>query len=103
MHVKKGDTVIVIAGKDKGRKGKILRADPKANRVVVEGVNKVKKHTKPNRSNPQGGILSIEAPLHVSNVMYYDQKANRPTRIGYRILKTGEKVRYSKVTNDSLD
>ena len=103
MNVKKGDTVIVIAGKDKGRKGKVLKADPKAGRVVVEGVNKVKKHTKPSRKNTQGGILSVEAPLHVSNVMIYDSKANRPTRVGHKVLKTGQKVRYSKVTGDTLD
>ena len=103
MNVKKGDTVIVIAGKDKGRRGKVLKADPKAGRVVVEGVNKVKKHTKPSRKNTQGGILSVEAPLHVSNVMIYDSKANRPTRVGHKVLKTGQKVRYSKVTGDTLD
>ena len=103
MNIKKGDTVVIIAGKDKGKRGKVLAVDPKTNRVVVEGANKVKKHQKPNRSNPQGGILSVEAPLNASNVMYLDAKANRPTRIGYKVLKTGEKVRYSKVTGDTIE
>jgi len=103
MNIKKGDTVVVIAGKDKGKKGKVLKVLPKENRVVVEGVNKVKKHQKPSRTAPQGGILTVEAALHISNVMLWDKKADRPTRIGKQILKTGEKVRISKKTGETLD
>ena len=74
IHVKKGDTVIVISGKDKGKKGRVLEAYPKENKVLVEGVNMVKKHSRPTQSNPQGGILNQEAPVHASNVMLVDPK-----------------------------
>ena len=80
LHVKTGDTVVVITGKDKGKKGRVLAAFPKENRVLVEGVNMVKKHTKPNPNNPQGGIVTQEAPIHVSNVMIADPKTGEPTR-----------------------
>ena len=85
MHVKKGDKVIVITGKDKGKTGVILAAYPKENRVLVEGVNIVKKHSKPSQVNPQGGIINQEAPIHVSNVMPIDPKTGKPTRVGYKI------------------
>ena len=75
MHVKKGDKVVVISGKDKGKEGTILEAYPKKERVLVEGVNYVKKHAQPSQDNPQGGILTIEAPVHVSNVMPVDPKS----------------------------
>ena len=84
MHVKKGDKVMVITGKDKGKTGVILAAFPKKNRVLVEGVNIVKKHSKPSQVNPQGGIISQEAPIHVSNVMLIDPKTGEPTRVGYK-------------------
>lgn len=74
MHVKKGDKVKVITGKDKGKSGKVLAAFPKKDRVLIEGINMVKKHTKPSNVNPQGGILNVEAPIHVSNVMLIDLK-----------------------------
>ncbi|AOV06528.1 50S ribosomal protein L24 [Sporosarcina ureilytica] len=83
MHVKKGDKVRVISGKDKGKDGVILAGFPGKDRVLVEGVNIVKKHTKPNQENPQGGIVSVEAPIHVSNVMLIDPKSGEPTRVGY--------------------
>ena len=82
MHVKKGDKVMVISGKDKGKTGVILAALPKKDRVLVEGVNIVKKHSKPSQMNPQGGIISQEAPIHVSNVMPLDPKTGEPTRVG---------------------
>lgn len=85
MHVKKGDKVKVITGKDKGKEGVILAAYPKQDRVLVEGVNIVKKHVKPNQLNPQGGIVSQEAAIHVSNVMLIDPKSGEPTRVGYKI------------------
>ena len=84
MHVKKGDKVMVISGKDKGKTGVILSAFPKKDRVLVEGVNIVKKHSKPSQMNPQGGIISQEAPIHVSNVMPIDPKTGEPTRVGYQ-------------------
>ena len=84
MHVKKGDKVIVITGKDKGKTGVILAAFPKKNRVLVEGVNIVKKHSKPSQVNPQGGIINQEAAIHVSNVMPIDPKTGKPTRVGYK-------------------
>ncbi|MBL4954569.1 50S ribosomal protein L24 [Neobacillus sp. OS1-32] len=95
MHVKKGDKVRVISGKDKGKTGVILAAYPKDNRVLVEGVNIVKKHSKPSQANPQGGILSFEAPIHVSNVMPIDPKTGNPTRVGYKTVD-GKKVRVAK-------
>ncbi|EIT84046.1 50S ribosomal protein L24 [Fictibacillus macauensis ZFHKF-1] len=95
MHVKKGDKVQVISGKDKGKQGVILEAFPKQNRVLVEGVNIVKKHSKPSQVNPQGGIVSQEAPVHVSNVMPLDPKTNVPTRVGYKEVD-GKKVRVAK-------
>lgn len=103
MHVKKGDTVVVISGKDKGKKGKVLQAFPKKDRVIVEGVNMVTKHQKPNQQMQQGGIISHEAAIHVSNVMIFDKKANQGVRVGYKALANGEKVRVSKKTGEVLD
>ncbi|WP_044895203.1 50S ribosomal protein L24 [Bacillus alveayuensis] len=102
MHVKKGDKVQVISGKDKGKQGVVLAAFPKKNRVLVEGVNIVKKHAKPSQLNPQGGIISKEAPIHVSNVMPLDPKTGTPTRVGYKIVD-GKKVRYAKKSGEILD
>lgn len=95
MHVKKGDQVQVITGKDKGKQGVILKAMPSKNRVIVEGVNVMKKHAKPSQGNPQGGILEIEAPIHASNVMPIDPKTGKPTRVGYKVVD-GKKVRVAK-------
>ncbi len=102
MHVKKGDKVKVITGKDKGKTGIVLAVFPKKNRVIVEGVNIVKKHAKPSQENPQGGILDIEAPIHASNVMPLDPKTGEPTRVGYKI-ENGKKVRYAKKSGAVLD
>lgn len=95
MHVKKGDKVKVITGKDKGKSGKVLMTFPKKDRVLIEGINMVKKHTKPSNVNPQGGILNVEAPIHVSNVMLLDPKTGEPTRVGYEV-KGDKKVRVAK-------
>jgi large subunit ribosomal protein L24 len=103
LHVKKDDTVIVITGKDKGKKGRIIAAYPRENRVLVEGVNMVKKHAKPTQQNPQGGILDQEAPIHVSNVMLVDPKTNKPTRVGYKVLENGQKVRVAKKSGEVID
>ena len=99
MKVRKGDTVLVISGKDKGAKGKVLQAYPAKNKVLVEGVNRIKKHTPIStnqRGSQSGGIVTQEAPIHVSNVMIVDSDG-KPTRIGYRVdEETGKKVRISK-------
>jgi large subunit ribosomal protein L24 len=102
MHVKKGDKVMIISGKDKGKAGVILAAFPKQDRVLVEGVNIVKKHSKPSQVNPQGGIISHEAPVHVSNVMPIDPKSGEPTRVGYKTVD-GKKVRVAKKSGEVLD
>jgi large subunit ribosomal protein L24 len=98
MKVKKGDTVVVIAGKDKGAKGKVIQAYPDRQRVLVEGVNRIKKHTRitqTQRGAQSGGIVTQEAPIHVSNVMVVDSDG-KPTRVGYRIGEDGKKVRVSR-------
>ncbi|WZL72623.1 50S ribosomal protein L24 [Clostridiaceae bacterium 35-E11] len=102
MHVKKGDTVVVISGKDKGKKGKVLQAMPKKDRVIVEGVNMLTKHQKPNAKVQQGGIVHQEGPIHVSNVMLWDAKAKAPTRVGHKI-ENGKKVRISKKTGEIIE
>lgn len=102
MHVKKGDKVKVLTGKDRGKEGTILEAFPKKDRVLVEGVNMVKIHAKPSQENPQGGILNIEAPIHVSNVLPIDPKTGEPTRVGYEV-RDGKKVRIAKKSGEPLD
>ncbi|MCF6139463.1 50S ribosomal protein L24 [Pseudalkalibacillus berkeleyi] len=102
MHVKKGDKVQVISGKDKGKQGVVLQALPKQNRVIVEGINVVKKHAKPSQDNPQGGILNVEASVHASNVMPIDPKSGEPTRVGYK-EENGKKVRVAKKSGEALD
>ena len=107
MKIRKNDNIIVIAGNSKGSTGKVLKVFPKQNRVIVEGVNLRKRHTKPNQANPQGGIIEMEAPIEASNVMLIDPKTNEPTRIGSKIIiddKTGKKkiVRVSKTSGEML-
>ena len=101
MNLLKGDKVIVIAGKDKGKTGTIQKVDPKSNRVVVEGVNLRKKHKKPTQANPEGSIIEVYAPIHASNVMLEDPKTKKPTRIGHKVVK-GEKVRVAKKSGTVL-
>jgi large subunit ribosomal protein L24 len=104
VKVKKGDTVVVIAGKDKGAKGKVLAALPTQNKVIVEGINRVKKHTRirtTQRGGKTGGIVTQEAAIHVSNVMVVDSDG-KPTRVGYRIGEDGRKVRISRRTSKEL-
>ena len=104
MKIKKGDTVRVIAGKDKDKEGKVLRVEPKTGRVVVEGVNIVTKHMKPSAQNQQGGIVTREAPLHASNVMYLHN--GKPTRIGFQITQENGKTvkkRVAKSTGEVID
>lgn len=102
MHVKKGDTVVVISGKDKGKKGKVLAAMPKANRVIVEGANMITKHKKPSGQMQQGGIIHQEGPIHVSNVMLYCNKDKTGVRVGSKVLDNGEKVRVCKKCGEVL-
>lgn len=107
MKIRKDDNVIVIAGNNKGKKGKVLKVFPKENRVIVEGVNIQKRHTKPNQANPQGGIIEKEASINASNVMVLDPKSNEPTRVGKKIIiddKTGKKrsARISRASGEML-
>ena len=102
MHVKKGDKVMVISGKDNGKTGVVLAAFPKKDRVNVEGINIVKKHSKPSQLNPQGGINDQEAAIHVSNVMPIDPKTGEPTRVGSKTVD-GKKVRVAKKSGEILD
>ena len=103
MHIKKGDTVIVITGKDKSKKGEVLQAIPSTERIIVEGVNMATKHQKPSQKVQQGGIIHQEAPIHVSNVMLFDAKAKAATRVKYTNLEDGKKVRVSVKSGEVLD
>ncbi len=103
MHVKKGDTVKVLAGRDKGKQGQIIRSLPKENRVVVEKVNLVKRHQKPTPDLPEGGIITKEAPIDVSNVMIICKACKKPTRIAHKFLDNGKKVRTCKHCGATLD
>ena len=102
LKLKKGDNVVVITGRDKGLKGEILRVIPSTQRVLVQGVNTVTKHSKPSLKT-KGGIEKIEVPIHISNVAIADPKEGTPTRIGYRSLKDGKKVRFAKKSGEILD
>ena len=107
MKLKKEDNVIVVAGNFKGKTGKILKVFPKKNRVIIEGVNLRKRHTKPNQQNPQGGIIEKESSIHASNVMLLDPKTNESSRIGKKVIiddKTGKKrsVRISRTSGEML-
>src|SRR5262245_65300021 len=102
-RIRKGDVVVVIAGRDRGKSGKVLSVDPGMGKVVVEKVNMIKRHTKPNQKVKQGGILEREAPFAVSNVMYLCPVTQKPTRLGVRTLDDGRRVRFSKKSNDSVE
>ena len=101
LHIKKGDTVYVNAGNDKGQTGKVLSVDKAKDRVIVEGVNMVSKHTKPNSKQPQGGIIKQEAPIHISNLNLIDPQSGKPTRVGYR-MEGDKKVRYAKKSGEEI-
>ena len=101
LHVKTGDLVYVISGKDKGKTGKVLKVFPKKGKVVVEGINMITKHMKPTPINPQGGDVTKEAAIFSSKVMLFDEKAGKPTRVGHKVVD-GKKVRYSKVSGEVL-
>ena len=101
IHIKKGDTVYVNAGNDKGKTGKVLEVIVDRDRAVVEGVNIVRKHTKPNSAHPQGGIIKQEASVHISNLNLIDPKSGKATRVGYRV-QDGKKVRYAKKSGEEI-
>lgn len=103
MKIRKNDTVLVIAGKDKGKKGKVRKAMPKEQKVIVEGVNMIKRHSKARGVARQAGIIELEAPIHVSNVMLICSKCNKPTRVGYRFLEDGRKVRICRSCDEVID
>ena len=101
FNIKKGDTVFVNAGNDKGKTGKVLEVIREKDRVVVEGINLVSKHTKPNAKAPQGGILKQEAGIHISNVQLIDPKSGKPTRVGHKFVD-GKKIRYAKKSGEEI-
>lgn len=102
MHIKKGDTVYVLSGEDRGKQGRVLSVDATKNRAIVEGVNIVSKSTKPTAKYPQGGIVKMEAPINISNLSLIDPKSGKPTRIGIRVNDKGEKVRYAKNSGEEI-
>lgn len=103
LHVKKNDMVMIMAGKDKGKTGKVLRVFADKNRVIVENLNQVKRHTRPTQTNTQGGIIEKEAPLHASNVLLVCGSCNKPVRTGIRALEDGSKARFCKKCNEIVD
>ena len=105
MRIVKNDTVMVISGNHRGKTGQVLKVFPDKQRVIIKGVNLVKRHTKPTQKNPQGGIVEKEAPIHLSNVMLYDEKSKRPTRVRYKKLsdEKGSKVRVSAVSDEVIE
>ena len=101
IHIKKGDTVYVNAGNDKGKTGKVLSVIPSKDRAIVEGVNMVSKHTKPNSKQPQGGIIKQEAGIHISNLQLIDPQSGKPTRVGHKVVD-GKKIRYAKKSGEEI-
>ncbi|MBQ2842941.1 MAG: 50S ribosomal protein L24 [Alistipes sp.] len=102
LHIKKGDTVLVIAGDNKGQQGKVLKVEVSKQRAIVEGVNLCKKATKPNAQNPQGGIIEKEAPIHVSNLQVLDPKSGKLTKVGRKANAEGKLVRYAKKSGEEI-
>ncbi len=102
-RIRKGDTVVVVSGRERGKTGKVLSVDLRAGKVIVEKLNIIKRHTKPNQKVKQGGILEREAPLQISNVMYFCPVTQKPARIGIRVLEDGRRVRFSKKSNEIVE
>jgi len=102
IKIKKGDEVVVIVGRDKGKKGNVLRVIPSERRLIVQGVNMVKRHTRADR-NQTGGIVEKEASIHVSNLAHLDPKTDKPTRVGFKFLEDGRKVRFAKQSGEVID
>ena len=103
MKIRKGDTVKVISGNDNGKIGKVLKTFPEVNRIIVEGVNLVKRSTRPSQKNRKGGIVEKEDTINVSNVLFFDNRSNAPTRVGYRLLNDGTKVRINKKSGEIIE
>lgn len=101
VNIKKGDTVYVLAGEDRGNIGRVLSVDAAKNRALVEGVNMMTKSTKPNAKHPQGGLVKMEAPINISNLALVDPKSGKPTRVGYK-MEDGKKIRYSKKSGEEI-
>jgi large subunit ribosomal protein L24 len=102
LHIKKGDNVIVLAGEDRGKKGRVLEVQASKERAIVEGINMVSKSTKPSAKHPQGGIIKMEAPIHLSNLALIDPKSDKATRVGFRKDENGKTVRYSKKSGEEI-
>lgn len=102
LNIRKNDEVVVIAGKDKGKSGKVLRVMPKKSRLVIEQINMAKKAQRPTQQNPQGGIVEVERSIHISNVMLLDKKTKKPTRFGIKEMKDGVKARISKKSGEVI-
>ena len=102
-RIRKGDRVQVITGAHKGQRGEVTQVIPRAQRAVVSGVNRVTKHTKPRGMGQPGGIVEVEAPIHLSNLMLIDPKSEKPTRVGFRLLDDGRKVRVAKATGEAIE
>ena len=102
FHIKAGDTVYVVAGREKGKTGKALRIDRDAEKAFVEKLNIIKRHSRPTQKNPGGGIIEKEAGIHVSNLMLYDSESGKPAKVGYRIGEDGGKVRYNRKTGKEI-
>ena len=102
LHIKKNDTVVVLAGEDKGKTGKVLKVLVEKNRALVEGVNMVSKSTQPSAKNPQGGIVKQEAPIHISNLSLVDPKSGKATRVGIKVTEDGKKVRIAKKSGEEI-
>lgn len=103
MHIRRGDTVIVLSGKDRGLRGKVTRSLPSEGRAVVDGINKVKRHQKPSLKNPQSGIITKEAPVHASNLMLVCPQCHKPTRVAHKVQDDGARVRACKRCGAAID
>lgn len=103
MSIRKGDMVMIRVGRDKGKSGKILYINREKNQVTVQGINFLKRHQRPTQTNKQGGIVEKEAPVDISNVMYFDEKLGKPTKLGHKTLEDGKKVRFSKKSGEVIE
>jgi large subunit ribosomal protein L24 len=103
LKIKKGDKVIVISGRDKGKVGEVIKMFPKDMRAIVQGVHRVKRHARPTQANPQGGIVEKEGTIHLSNIAHVDPKSGKPTRVGFKTLKDGSKVRFARKSGEVID
>ncbi len=102
LHIKKGDTVYVLSGEDRGKTGRVLKVEVSKDRAIVEGINIVTKATKPSAKHPQGGLVKMEAPVHISNLSLLDPKTGKPTRVGRRLNDEGKLVRYAKKSGEEI-